>query len=118
MKIYDLPTFSSMLEFLAGLALGTEASSKSVPPPLLQNSKRIISFLYGGTPNIPPAARHVPIDGNHQKIPSFSEPPAFKLHATHMPSTVIGSGGQAAPGADSISSCCLFPDLLSFITAI
>jgi hypothetical protein len=112
------PRFSSMLEFLAGLALRTEASSKSVLPPLLQNSKNIISFLYGGTPNISPAARYIPINWNHRKIRFFSEPPAFKLHAMHIPSIVPGSGGQVAPAADSISSCCLFPDLLSFITAI
>jgi nuclear GTP-binding protein len=55
--------------------------------------------LQGGTPDILSAARQVLIDWNHQKIPFFSEPPA--LHAAHLPSTVPGSGGQVAPGAET-----------------
>jgi nuclear GTP-binding protein len=39
------------------------------------------------------------VDWNHQKIPFFSEPPA--LHAAHMPSTIPGSSGQVAPGAET-----------------
>jgi nuclear GTP-binding protein len=39
------------------------------------------------------------IDWNHQKIPFFSEPPS--LHVTHIPSTIPGSGGQVAPGAET-----------------
>jgi nuclear GTP-binding protein len=39
------------------------------------------------------------VDWNHQKIPFFSEPPA--LHAAHVPSTIPGSAGQVAPGAET-----------------
>src|SRR6267154_5057088 len=63
---------------------------------LLQNSK-IIIFLYGCTPNILSAARHVLIDWSHQKLPFFSEPPA--LHIPHIPPSIPGSGGQVALGA-------------------
>src|SRR5216683_8446818 len=65
---------------------------------LLQNSNTL-SFFQGGTPDILAAARQVLKDWNHQKIPFFSEPPA--LHAAHQPSTIPGSGGQVAPGAES-----------------
>ena len=33
------------------------------------------------------------------KIPFFSEPPT--LHAAHIPSTIPGSGGRVAPGAET-----------------
>jgi hypothetical protein len=39
------------------------------------------------------------MDWNHQRIPFFSEPP--ELHAAHVPSTIPGSGGQVAPGAET-----------------
>jgi len=81
MKIYNLPTFSSTIEFLTMLALSTGR------------------LLKGGTPDILSAARHVLVDWNHQKIPFFSDPPA--VHAAHMPSTIPGSGGQVAPGAET-----------------
>ncbi|KAF8491749.1 P-loop containing nucleoside triphosphate hydrolase protein [Russula emetica] len=81
MKIYDLPMFYSTLEFLTMLALSTGR------------------LLKGGTPDILSAARHVLVDWNHQKIPFFSEPPA--LHVAHIPSTIPGSGGQVAPGAET-----------------
>ncbi|KAH9958417.1 P-loop containing nucleoside triphosphate hydrolase protein [Russula dissimulans] len=81
MKIYDLPSFSSTLEFLTMLALNTGR------------------LLKGGTPDLLSTARQVLIDWNHQKIPFFSEPPA--LHAAHIPSTIPGSGGQIAPGAET-----------------
>ena len=45
------------------------------------------------------AARHVLIDWNHQKMPFFSERPT--LHAAHIPSTIAGSGGRVAPGAET-----------------
>jgi nuclear GTP-binding protein len=32
-------------------------------------------------------------------MPFFSEPPA--LHTPHIPSTIPGSGGQVAPGAET-----------------
>ncbi|KAF8465798.1 P-loop containing nucleoside triphosphate hydrolase protein [Russula ochroleuca] len=81
MKIYDLPLFSSTLEFLTMLSLSTGR------------------LLKGGTPDILAAARHVLMDWNHQRIPFFSEPP--ELHAAHVPSTIPGSGGQVAPGAET-----------------
>ncbi|KAI0274481.1 P-loop containing nucleoside triphosphate hydrolase protein [Russula aff. rugulosa BPL654] len=81
MKIYNLPTFTSTLEFLTMLALSTGR------------------LLKGGTPDILSAARQVLVDWNHQKIPFFSEPPV--LHAAHIPSIVPGSGGQVAPGAET-----------------
>ncbi|KAF8492434.1 hypothetical protein F5888DRAFT_1806862 [Russula emetica] len=67
MKIYDLPTFSSTLEFLTILA------------PLSTGC-----ILKVGTPDILSAARHLP-----------------SLHAAHIPSTIPGSGGQVAPGAET-----------------
>jgi len=81
MKIYNLPTFSSTLEFLTMLALSTGR------------------LLKGGTPDILSAARQVLIDWNHQKVPFFSEPP--ELHASHIPSTIPGRGGQVATGAET-----------------
>ncbi|KAI0288760.1 P-loop containing nucleoside triphosphate hydrolase protein [Russula brevipes] len=81
MRIYNLPTFSSTLEFLTMLALSTGR------------------LLQGGVPDFLAAARQVLIDWNNQKIPFFSEPPA--IHATHIPSMIPGSGGQVAPGAET-----------------
>ncbi|KAH8988295.1 P-loop containing nucleoside triphosphate hydrolase protein [Lactarius hatsudake] len=81
MKIYNLPTFNTALEFLTMLALSTGR------------------LLRGGTPDILAAARQVLVDWNHHKIPFFSEPPA--LHAAHVPSTVPGGPAQQiAPGAE------------------
>ncbi|KAG2749364.1 P-loop containing nucleoside triphosphate hydrolase protein [Suillus brevipes Sb2] len=76
-KLYNLPQFSSTLEFLTMLAL---------------NSGRL---LKGGTPDILAAARHVLMDWNHQKIPYFSVPPT--IHPSSMPSATIGAEtvGQA-----------------------
>lgn len=76
-KLYNLPQFSSTLEFLTMLAL---------------NSGRL---LKGGTPDILSAARHVLMDWNHQKIPYFSVPPT--IHPSSMPSATIGAEtvGQA-----------------------
>jgi nuclear GTP-binding protein len=102
MKIYSLPTFSSTLEFLTMLALSTGRLLKVSPVSVHSFSpsrSKPLSFLQGGTPDILSAARQVLIDWNHQKIPFFSEPPA--IHATHLPSTVPGSGGQVAPGAET-----------------
>ncbi|KAI9438934.1 P-loop containing nucleoside triphosphate hydrolase protein [Lactarius indigo] len=80
MKIYNLPSFNTALEFLTMLALSTGR------------------LLRGGTPDILAAARQVLVDWNHHKIPFFSEPPA--LHAAHVPSTVPGPAQQIAPGAE------------------
>ena len=100
MKIYNLPMFSSTLEFLTMLALSTgrllKVSPVSIFSPLKLNA---LSFVQGGTPNTLSAARQVLVDWNHQKIPFFSEPPT--LHAAHLPSTIPGSGGQVAPGAET-----------------
>jgi nuclear GTP-binding protein len=76
-KLYNLPRFSSTLEFLTMLAL---------------NSGRL---LKGGTPDLLSAARHVLMDWNHQKIPYFSVPPT--IHPSSMPSATIGAEtvGQA-----------------------
>ncbi|KAF8484323.1 hypothetical protein F5888DRAFT_1834622 [Russula emetica] len=79
MKIYDLPTFSSTLEFLTILAPLSTGRILKVPLftslPLLQKLKK--SFL---------------------SLPFFSELPS--LHAAHIPSTRPGSGGQVAPGTE------------------
>jgi nuclear GTP-binding protein len=76
-KLYNLPQFSSTLEFLTMLAL---------------NSGRL---LKGGTPDLLSAARHVLMDWNHQKIPYFSVPPT--VHPSSMPSATTGAEtvGQA-----------------------
>lgn len=76
-KLYNLPHFSSTLEFLTMLAL---------------NSGRL---LKGGTPDLLSAARHVLMDWNHQKIPYFSVPPT--IHPSSMPSATTGAEtvGQA-----------------------
>ncbi|KAH9062562.1 P-loop containing nucleoside triphosphate hydrolase protein [Lactarius deliciosus] len=84
MKIYNLPTFNTALEFLTMLALSTGR------------------LLRGGTPDILAAAHQVLVDWNHHKIPFFSEPPA--LHAAHVPSTVPGPAQQIAPGAEMTGS--------------
>ncbi|KAH9033771.1 P-loop containing nucleoside triphosphate hydrolase protein [Lactarius pseudohatsudake] len=73
MRIYNLPTFNTALEFLTMLALSTGR------------------LLRGGTPDILATARQVLADWNHHKIPFFSEPPA--LHAAHVPSTIVGALG-------------------------
>jgi nuclear GTP-binding protein len=102
MRIYNLPTFTSTLEFLTMLALSTGRLLKASPlSPLPPPSKLMKTFssMQGGTPDILTAARQVLIDWNNQKIPFFSEPPA--IHATHIPSTIPGSGGQVAPGAET-----------------
>jgi nuclear GTP-binding protein len=79
MKIYDLPTFSSTLEFLTMLTLSTGRLLKvCLSSPKLK--KPFLSRRWH--PDILSAARHVLIDWNHQKIPFFSELPA--LPATHI----------------------------------
>lgn len=100
MKIYNLPTFSSTLEFLTMLALSTGRLLKVSPVVSIFFEAKIYFFsLQGGTPDILSAARHVLIDWNYQKIPFFSEPPS--LHDAHIPSTIPGSDGQVAPGAET-----------------
>lgn len=81
MRIYNLPSIATVLEFLTMLALSTGR------------------LLRGGTPDILSAARQVLIDWNHHKIPFYSEPPA--LHAAHLPSTLTLNGTEdIAPGAE------------------
>jgi nuclear GTP-binding protein len=72
--IYNLPRFTSTLEFLTMLTL---------------SSGRL---LKGGTPDILTSAQHVLTDWNHQKIPYYSTPRA--IHHSSVPST--------APGAEKV----------------
>ncbi|KAF5352950.1 hypothetical protein D9758_007890 [Tetrapyrgos nigripes] len=88
-KIYNLPDFTSTLEFLTMLAM---------------TSGRL---LKGGTPDILSAARQVLTDWNHQKIPYYSEPPA--IHPSMVPSIVPTASSSSdqqptmiAPGAESV----------------
>ncbi|KAI6122588.1 P-loop containing nucleoside triphosphate hydrolase protein [Pisolithus croceorrhizus] len=82
-KIYNLPQFSSTLEFLTMHAL---------------SSGRL---LKGGTPDVLAAARQVLMDWNHQKIPYFSIPPI--AHPSSVPSTIPSAGdGVIAPGAENV----------------
>lgn len=82
-KIYNLPQFSSTLEFLTMHAL---------------SSGRL---LKGGTPDVLAAARQVLMDWNHQKIPYFSIPPT--AHPSSVPSTIPSAGdGVIAPGAENV----------------
>ncbi|OAX39703.1 P-loop containing nucleoside triphosphate hydrolase protein [Rhizopogon vinicolor AM-OR11-026] len=76
-RLYNLPEFSSTLEFLTMLAL---------------SSGRL---LKGGTPDLLSAGRHILMDWNHQKIPYFSVPPT--IHPSSMPSATAGAEtvGQA-----------------------
>jgi nuclear GTP-binding protein len=104
MKIYNLPTFSSMLEFLTMLVLSTGRLLKVSPvytyihiPSLLPNSTP--SFSHRAALPIPSPQLQVLVDWNHQKIPFFSEPPA--LHAAHVSSTIPGSTRQVAPAAET-----------------
>ncbi|KAF7315379.1 Proteophosphoglycan ppg4 [Mycena indigotica] len=82
-KLYNLPHFTSTIEFLTMTAL---------------SSGRL---LKGGTADINATARQIINDWNHQKIPYFSEPPV--LHPSSIPST-IGSGAATiiAPGAEQV----------------
>ncbi|KAG6878597.1 hypothetical protein C0993_003052 [Termitomyces sp. T159_Od127] len=87
-KLYNLPEWTSTLEFLTMLAM---------------TSGRL---LKGGTPDVNSAARHVLQDWNNQKIPYYSEPPA--IHPSLIPSVVptnINSSSSApviAPGAENV----------------
>ncbi|KDQ58170.1 hypothetical protein JAAARDRAFT_34986 [Jaapia argillacea MUCL 33604] len=78
-KIYNLPPFSSTVEFLTMLAMTTGRLFK------------------GGTPDLTSASRQVLTDWNHQKIPFFSVPPV--IHPSSIPST---SGQTIAPGAETV----------------
>ncbi|KAI6152723.1 P-loop containing nucleoside triphosphate hydrolase protein [Pisolithus thermaeus] len=82
-NIYNLPQFSSTLEFLTMHAL---------------SSGRL---LKGGTPDVLAAARQVLMDWNHQKIPYFSIPPT--AHPSSVPSTIPSAGDAViAPGAENV----------------
>ena len=90
-KIYDLPTFSSTLEISTMLALSTGRLLKvRLSPSVVQNSRNYFSPA-GWHP------RHVLLNWNYLKLSLFFEPPA--LHAAHIPSAILGNGGQAAPGS-------------------
>ncbi|KJA18946.1 hypothetical protein HYPSUDRAFT_56903 [Hypholoma sublateritium FD-334 SS-4] len=86
-KIYNLPEFTSTLEFLTMVALS--------------NGR----LLKGGTPDLNSAARQVLSDWNQQKIPYFSSPPT--IHPSLIPSTIPATrnGDEAptiAPGAENV----------------
>ncbi|KAF9484542.1 hypothetical protein BDN70DRAFT_903568 [Pholiota conissans] len=86
-KIYNLPEFSSTLEFLTMVALS--------------NGR----LLKGGTPDLNSAARQVLSDWNQQKIPYFSIPPT--IHPSMIPSTIAATrngeaGPMIAPGAENV----------------
>ncbi|THH09505.1 hypothetical protein EW145_g1975 [Phellinidium pouzarii] len=93
-NIYNLPEFSSILDFLTKLALTSGRLHK------------------GGTPDVLGAARQVIQDWNAQRIPYFSVPPA--IHPSNVPATVsaatsakygLGDGGAGvAPGAENVGS--------------
>ncbi|KAF9264608.1 hypothetical protein L218DRAFT_958325 [Marasmius fiardii PR-910] len=83
-KAYNLPEFSSTLEFLTMLAL---------------TSGRL---LKGGTPDVTSTARQIITDWNHQKIPYFSVPP--ETHPSLIPSMMETGSSEAviAPGAENV----------------
>ncbi|PPR03572.1 hypothetical protein CVT24_007611 [Panaeolus cyanescens] len=86
-KIYNIPQFSSTIEFLTMLAMVTG------------------KLLKGGTPDLNASARSVLMDWNQQKIPYFSEPPS--IHPSLIPSTVAATrdgpdGPMVAPGAENV----------------
>ncbi|KAF8151643.1 hypothetical protein B0H34DRAFT_728416 [Crassisporium funariophilum] len=86
-KIYNIPEFTSTLEFLTMLALSGGR------------------LLKGGTPDLNSAARQVLTDWNQQKIPYFSTPPA--IHPSLIPSFVpsslnTGNAPVIAPGAENV----------------
>ncbi|KAI0033609.1 P-loop containing nucleoside triphosphate hydrolase protein [Vararia minispora EC-137] len=82
MKIYNLPEFTSTLEFLTMQALSTGKLSKAY---------------------VLTAARVVLGDWNHQKIPFYTQPPS--VHPSQLPSTVTVDGTtQVAPGAEATGS--------------
>ncbi|KAF5319401.1 hypothetical protein D9619_008554 [Psilocybe cf. subviscida] len=95
-RIYNLPEYSSTLEFLTMLSLS--------------NGR----LLRGGTPDLNAAARQVLSDWNQQKIPYFSEPPT--IHPSLIPSTVAATrGGEAAPtiapGAENVGQAQILTEL-------
>ena len=104
MKIYNLPSFTTVLEFLTMHALNTGRLLRARPPFLPSSlpplTLKTQNLPQGGTPDILSAARQVLIDWNHHKIPFYSDPPT--LHASHVPSTLHLKNGteQVAPGAE------------------
>jgi nuclear GTP-binding protein len=102
MKIYDLPTFSSTLEFLTMLALSTgrlKASPISSPSFLNFKTQTNVRSFRVVLPTSSPWRVKYSFDWSHETIPFFSEPPA--LHAAHLPSTVPRRGEQVAPGTET-----------------
>ncbi|TRM66534.1 P-loop containing nucleoside triphosphate hydrolase protein [Schizophyllum amplum] len=82
-RIYNLPAYSSTLEFLTMVALSAG------------------KLLKGGTPDINTAARQILNDWNHQKIPYYSNPP--EVHSSQIPSLVPGTT-DIAPGAENVGN--------------
>jgi nuclear GTP-binding protein len=103
MKIFDLPTFSSTLEFLTMFALSTGCLLKASPisSPSLLSFKTQTNFhsFRVVLPTSSPWRVKYSFDWSHETIPFFSEPPAS--HAAHLPSTVPRRGGQVAPDTET-----------------
>jgi nuclear GTP-binding protein len=106
MKIYDLSTFSSTLEFLTMLALSTGRLLKASP----MSSTSFLNFktqtdFHSFRVVLPTSSpwrikyHQVLIDWSHETILFFSGPPA--LHAAHLPSTDPRRGGQVALGTET-----------------
>ncbi|KIM44076.1 hypothetical protein M413DRAFT_374567 [Hebeloma cylindrosporum] len=96
MRIYNIPEFSSTLEFLTMMAL--------------TNGR----LLKGGTPDLNSAARQILTDWNQQKIPYFSTPPT--IHPSLIPSTVASTrndeeGPVIAPGAENVGQAQILTEL-------
>lgn len=92
-KIYNLPQFTSTLEFLTMVAL---------------SSGRL---LKGGTPDVLGAARQVLKDWNQQKIPYFSVPPT--VHPSSVPTAFATAHGETfiAPGAETVGQAQILTEL-------
>jgi nuclear GTP-binding protein len=101
MKINDLPTFSSTLEFLTILALSTGRLLKVClsPSPLL-NSKHYF-FPVWWHPRHPFCGASCPHRLKSPKILFFSEPPAVHAGAYTFDNNLPGSGGQVASGTET-----------------
>jgi nuclear GTP-binding protein len=89
-------SFFTMLVLSTGRLLKVRLSRS-----LLQNSKNLLSPRMAPLTSSLRRVASCPHRLEPPKIPFFSEPPA--LHATHIPSTIPGIGGQVAPGAEATS---------------
>jgi nuclear GTP-binding protein len=104
-SIYNLPQFTSTLEFLTMLALSSGRLLKVSAYYYLSYTGPNDSRMQGGTPDVLAAARQVLGDWNAQKIPYHSIPPA--IHPSSIPSQVVLPGASSsevvvAPGAENV----------------